>query len=242
MSSTRKRRGSAGFTLLEVMVAVAILAISLSAAFSTEAGAIRMAARARKMGHATLLARCKMGELEETLAKEGLPATLSSGSDDCCEDAEIDGYTCDWEIEPVLMPDTMFAPTDEAALGDDAQGVAPGEPAAVGAAKAQDLVGGGAESLMSGGADIGGIAAMAMQFVYPTLKASFESQIRRATVTVSWREGDNTRSFDVTQYIVAEQAVMPDAAGGATESGTDGTGVAPGTSPPGATNLFEGRR
>ena len=40
-----------------------------------------------------------------------------------------------------------------------------------------------------------------------SLKPSFESQIRRATVTVTWKEGSAEHSFDVTQYVVAAQPV-----------------------------------
>src|SRR5690606_3853502 len=58
-----RRRVLGGFTLLEVMVAVAILALSLVAIFSSEGGAIRAGARARQMSAATLLARCKMAEV-----------------------------------------------------------------------------------------------------------------------------------------------------------------------------------
>src|SRR5262245_15276787 len=90
------------------MVAMAILAIALGAVFSSEAGSVRMAARARKLGWASLLVRCKMGEIEEQIAKEGFPAMFDEGEDNCCTEAEIEGYTCKWEIEPVTMPDTMF--------------------------------------------------------------------------------------------------------------------------------------
>ena len=107
------RRASAGFTLLEVMVAIAILALSLTAIFASEAGAVKMAHRSRKMGLAALLVRCKMGEIEEQTASEGLPAVFDSGSDKCCEDGEIDGFSCDWEIVPVVLPDNMFAEDDD---------------------------------------------------------------------------------------------------------------------------------
>ena len=59
-------------------------------------------------------------------------------------------------------------------------------------------------ALLAGGG-LGGLASMAMSFVYPMLKPAFESQIRRATVTVHWKEGSIDHSFDVTQYIVADQ-------------------------------------
>jgi general secretion pathway protein I len=201
-----------GFTLLEVMVAIAILALSLTAIFSSEAGAIKMAHRSRKMGMATLLARCKMGEIEEQVAKEGLPALFDSGSDECCEEGEIDGFECEWEIAPVVMPETMF-PTgeeegEEGAGGDPmskigaAMGIDPSNPqAAAGMDPTQLLAGGG----------MGGLASMALSFVYPVLKPSFEAQIRRATVTVHWKEGEVGHEFDVTQYMVADQPLaMPD--------------------------------
>jgi general secretion pathway protein I len=234
----RGQRG-AGFTLLEVMVAVAILALSLTAIFSSEAGAVKMAYRSRKMGVATLLARCKMGEIEEEIAKLGLPAVFDSGSDACCEDAPAEGFTCDWEVDLIVMPETMFltdeedkdpsAQKDKAAQGAQAAqnnpsgfGNAPGVPGALpplpGAAATGTPPPGGAntatdplsalnkpsaEEMLSGGA-LGGIATMAMSMVYPSLKPWFEAQIRRATVTVRWKEGSNEHSFDVTQYLVAD--------------------------------------
>jgi general secretion pathway protein I len=204
-----KRRLRRGFTLLEVMVSIAILAICLTAVFSTEAGSVRMATRARKMGFATLLARCKMGELEEEIAVKGPPPLLTTGSDECCADAEIEGFSCAWEIEPIVMPDTMFSDTGEAA--ELLQGAA--ATTATSAKPTGNEMPAGATDLLGGGGDVDGMAAIAMQYVYPVLKPSFESQIRRATITVSWREGSAERSFDVTQYIVIEPgaALEPEA-------------------------------
>jgi general secretion pathway protein I len=197
-----------------------------------------MAYRARKMGTATLLARCKMGEVEEQVAKLGLPAVYDSGSDACCEDAPIEGYACDWEIDPVLLPETMFMTGEEkdanatdkdkalqgaqaAAQGSTAAGLgtAQGLPGAMtgmppagtatpfGAASTNDPLSAlnrpDSTALLSGGA-LGGIASMAMSMVYPMLKPAFEAQIRRATVTVRWKEGSIEHSFDVTQYLVAD--------------------------------------
>lgn len=102
-----------GFTLLEVMLSVAIVAIALGAVFSAEAGSVKMAQRARKLGFAALLSRCKMGEIEEDLAKKGLPTIYQSESDQCCKDAPIDGFHCKWEIVPIVMPESMFNGEDE---------------------------------------------------------------------------------------------------------------------------------
>jgi general secretion pathway protein I len=53
-----------GFTLLEVMIAMAILAIALTAVFSSQAQSISMAASARFETSAALLAQSKMAEYE----------------------------------------------------------------------------------------------------------------------------------------------------------------------------------
>ena len=54
-----------GFTLLEVMIAVAILGLSLTAIFSSEVGAANVAARARRQNVAATLAVEAMIETED---------------------------------------------------------------------------------------------------------------------------------------------------------------------------------
>lgn len=193
-----------GFTLLEVMVAVAILAIALTAIFSSQAGAIRVASRARFTTTATLLARCKMAEIEEQTMREGLPAVSATGVDACCEEGEVDGFECEWEISRIVLPDQAAVGDDEAAGGLGAalgggggeEGAAPTEPPAV------DQIMSGA--MMGGGGDM--VAEMALQYAFPILKPQIEEQVRRARVTVRWHEGEALRSFDVVQYLVQEQA------------------------------------
>ena len=197
---------TSGFTLLEVMVAVAILGITLVSIFSSEAGAIRMAGRARLLTAATLLARCKMGEIEEELMRTGLPAVSSRGSDECCEGGEIEGFECEWEISRVVIPDQMPpGEGDEEGGGGLLGGLLGGGGAEADATPAAppspaELLSG---SLMAGGGNM--ISQLAMQFVLPMLKPIIEEQIRRATVTVRWHEGEATQEFDVVQYVVAEQ-------------------------------------
>ncbi|MEY2668827.1 MAG: hypothetical protein RJA59_1465, partial [Pseudomonadota bacterium] len=61
----RIRRRDRGFTLLEVMVALAVLAASLMAVADLSGNALRNYVYARDLSVATLLARGKMAELEE---------------------------------------------------------------------------------------------------------------------------------------------------------------------------------
>jgi general secretion pathway protein I len=226
--------------------------MSLTAIFASEAGAAKVAHRSRKMGIAALAARCKMNELEEQIASEGLPALFDSGSDACCEETPAEGVTCDWEIELVTLPDTMFAP-EEPEPGSTDKPTDPGDKTA--AAKPPTDPGDKTqkapppdpmtalrdvdpESALAGGG-LGGMAAMALGYAYPVLKPAFEAQIRRATVTVHWKEGSSDHSFDVTQYVVAERPAGP-AEQEPTQSSPDGQ--AP-TVPPatGSTQTLRGK-
>jgi prepilin-type N-terminal cleavage/methylation domain-containing protein len=284
-----RARTRQAFTLLEVMLAVAIMAIALGSVFSAEAGSAKMAQRARKLGFATLLSRCKMGEIEEEVGKKGLPTVLMTDSDHCCKDAPIEGFKCKWEIVPIVLPDTMFGKDDDDKAKAGGSGAATSGPnasntgtgpnvssnskggmsglfgavtAALGGKKPEDsttpdpsktkdgktdpndkskqdpkdalskdpsnLLAGGKDE--HSGGDVDSMTSLAMQYVYPILKPAFQSQIRRATVTVGWSEGSADKTFELTQYIVAEQPVPlatdpnnPNALLGA-GTGTTGTG------------------
>ena len=64
---------------------------------------------------------------------------------------------------------------------------------------------------LGGGSDTSGLAEMAIGLAYPVLKPHIEEQVRRVNVEVFWLEGQSERSFDVVQYVVAEQPpAVPD--------------------------------
>ncbi|MCA9602393.1 MAG: type II secretion system protein [Myxococcales bacterium] len=199
-------RRRAGFTLLEVMVAVAILSLSLTAIFASEVRAIRVAHRSRTTSIATMLARCKMGEVEELVAREGLPAVEKTETDDCCEGAEMDGYTCEWTIERVVLPSPGGDSVD---LGQPGGAGSPGSTA--GAASGDDPMatlrsGDPVAALAAGGSlATGGFGSLILTYAFPILKPSFEEQVRRATVTIRWKEGTRDESFDVVEYLVDEK-------------------------------------
>ncbi|TFG93098.1 MAG: type II secretion system protein GspI [Syntrophobacterales bacterium] len=58
------KHASGGFTLLEVMLAMAILAISLTAVFQSQSQSISMAGRSRFETTAPLLAQSEMAQIE----------------------------------------------------------------------------------------------------------------------------------------------------------------------------------
>lgn len=203
-TSTRARPNAslkqAGFTLLEVMIAVAILGVGLSAIFSSEVQSAYTAAYARDANTAALLARCKMGEIEEQVLNQGFPAIDDSGEDGCCDDAEVDGFTCEWSIDRIVLPEGYL----EEEAGDDGLLDDIAEDQGAQAGVLDSMLSGGGLGLGGGG----GFAEMAISIAFPIMKPAIEEQVRRATVTVKWDHEGASRSgsFDVVQYLVAEQA------------------------------------
>ena len=196
-----------GFTLLEVMIAVAILGLSLTAIFSSEVGAANVAARARRQNVAATLARCKMGEIEEVIAIEGLPALEKKDTDSCCENAPVEGFECEWLVERIILPE-LGAQDDE---DEDEDPRDSSNRLLAEAAEEVDSQGGTPQEVIAGQA--GNLATLALQIGFPILKPFLEEQVRRATVTVRWKEGPKERGFDVTQYLVSDQpAPVDDAA------------------------------
>lgn len=190
-----------GFTLLEVMIAVAILGLSLTAIFSSEVGAANVAQRARRQNIAATLARCKMGEIEQVIGIEGLPVLEKKDSDNCCEHAPVEGFECDWIVERIILPELG---TDEE--GDQEEGEGPPADSRQALNETyEDLreQGGTPEEVVAGQA--GNLALLALQLGFPILKPFLEEQVRRVTVTVRWQEGPRERGFDVSQYLVSEQ-------------------------------------
>jgi general secretion pathway protein I len=191
-----------GFTLLEVMIAVAILGLSLTAIFSSEVGAANVGARARRQNVAVTLARCKMGEIEQIVGIEGLPAIEKKDTDNCCEHAPVEGFECEWLIERIILPEFGDQGDEDETAQDRSNS------RLTAAYDEVNSQGGTPQEVVAGQA--GNLAVLALQLGFPILKPFFEEQVRRATVTVRWKEGPSERGFDVTQYLVSEQIALPD--------------------------------
>jgi general secretion pathway protein I len=207
-----------GFTLLEVLVAISILGLGLTVILSSQTGMFASAKHSENLTHALFLARCKMTETELELMTDGYPLLDQNDSGKCCEDDDSE-YSCVWKVEQIELPQPgSFVPEDAGMLED---GGVPGTVDA--AALGTDLSALGAvnslqnpsgldgqdplNSLASLGSEEGaaGIGAMVMTLVYPDLKPMLEASIRKITVTVQWKEGNNDKEFSVTQYVTDPQ-------------------------------------
>ncbi len=214
--SRRKRAKRAAFSLLEVMVAVAILGLALSIILSAQGGLAASNKRAANMGQAANYARCKVTETEEKLLKFGYP-TLDAIDQDlpCCDD-ESGKFRCDVRVEKVILPIppqntleggaalSLGSATGPAGVASNAPGGILNNPLGTGGGLNFDGgIGGlgGQLTQATGGQGAAGLINMVIGFLYPQLKLMFEASIRRLTVTVRWTEGIVPRDFELVEYI-----------------------------------------
>src|SRR5580693_3048866 len=98
-----------GFSLLEVMFAVALFGAVVTFILSAQGGLMASNKRAATMSQAVQIARCRMSELEEKQLKLGYPEIEEKDTSNvCCDDEVVDAFTCDWEVERVKLPESTM--------------------------------------------------------------------------------------------------------------------------------------
>jgi len=226
-----------GFTLLEVMIATAIVAMGLASVFGSNVIAARRVAHARMITQATLVGQCRMTQVEAWLRKNQLPQTdqrvddpPDMGETRCCEPP----FTCEANVEKIELPSppkvssdatSQLLNTAASALAgsqfgaNGAQGTNGSNPlealagalGGLGAAGAPQP-GQGAMGAGSNAPNIQGVQAAILAGIYPTLKPLLEGAIRRVTVRVAWHEGSREFHFDLIQYVTNPGQTLPSGA------------------------------
>ena len=175
-------RGGRGFTLLEVMVALAILAGALVALSEVVAGALRNEVRARNLQVATLLARGKMAQLEDRYEWKGLPA--SDASEEGTFDDEGHPEVA-WKVEVAAPPGTVDGDSVlRAVTGTDLKGLLPPPD------QAPQL------------APFAGAITAILQPTLQRLGAGIKKGLREVRLTVSWKENGREESFEVKTHLL----------------------------------------
>jgi general secretion pathway protein I len=207
-----------GFTLLEVVVAMAILGVALLAIFDLNAGAVASHAYVKRITVATQLARSKMTDIEQELYDKGfeLDDEVTRSGDFAAEGWS--GYT--WKAR-ILAPHTAGVTPDK--LLEALFALPPGEGGGLaalfgglggadgGAGGLAALSGGISNSALPPGASgpsgmnaLGPFAALAQTQVTQLLD-QIRRGVREVRVTVLWKEGNRTESLDVVTDLVSLQ-------------------------------------
>jgi general secretion pathway protein I len=203
--SLSKGERASGFTLLEVMVALAILAGAMLAVSQMTSGALRNHARAVRLEVATLLARGKLASLQDGFDKNGFRDfdQTDEGSFDEQGHPEVR-----WKLE-VLKPSVELGPDQILAVLTGARN-ADGEPMDL-----ATLLGGGGkggdgkstplETIFPGAAAAAGTLNMQLAMIGENIKKG----LRQIRLTVSWKDGARDESFTVVTHLIAFPGVSP---------------------------------
>ncbi len=172
-------RGGGGFTLLETVVALAILAISLSSLLTSNASSVDVIGRSRDLTVATLLAQSKFIDIEEHLIDEKFKQGTESEKGDFKDEGWPD-YKWAYEVREISVD-----------LLDFSQGV---ENLIPGAADMEDE----AKDVME--ASVDGIMGTLGPMVDPFLN-DVANSLRLIYLTVTWPRGRYYQSASFSRLV-----------------------------------------
>lgn len=195
-----RRRSAAGFTLLEIMVAVAILSSTLVVLLQIVTNNIRATNHAKLTTAATFLARTKMSDLEDQILYEGFISENESKKGTFKEDG-YPQFSWDTLIERIELPTDMTQKTQDAANDKTKDSKDP-------------------MAMMTG--FLGGLMS---SFIEP-IKNGLQESVRKVTVRVTWDEhGRPDQSIEVVQYLTDPSQIEKKMLFG---GGPSGSGAPPG--------------
>jgi general secretion pathway protein I len=202
-SQAFRSRRAAGFSLLEVMVAMAILGISLVVLIRITTSNVRSAAHARLVTTATFLARAKLAAMEDGIAADGFTDSDQEDGGDFGDEG-FPQFRWTSLIERVELPTDVAAKAQEAA----------------GQQTEQATTGPSSNPMMALAGMMGGF----MSTLIEPIRIGLQESVRHITVTVYWREvGREEQSFEVVAYLT-DPAKLDLAMGTPAGAGTGGTG------------------
>ena len=196
-----RRRGDQGFTLLEVMVAMAILAMSMTSLLASQTASIRATRYAQQVTAIAFLAEYQLIETEYIVRKEGgwvLEDKIYEGNFAAQGWSDIK-YKC--VVDFLELPDysKLRAAKDES-----------------------DRAKQGESSLYY--KDAGDKAFGALAMVWPMVKQAIERSIRKVKCTVFWKDGSIANEYTIATFWADPEKLktLPGLGGEAKEGDEDG--------------------
>lgn len=169
----RNNSAEEGFTLLEVIIAIAIMVMALGSILTVQSGSLNASAKAREMNIVAMLAKSKMVDIEGTF--EGKPFNEVKKEDGGAFPAPYEEYRWTTLVKEIEFPNlSATAPTQGG--GDSA---------------------GGGESAGGGGGQ-----PQAAETLTRLVTNFLSKAVREVTVTVIWKRGTNDQKFSLTTYWV----------------------------------------
>ena len=197
------RSRSGGFTLVEVMLALAILGMALVMLMRSAASSLFATSQAQMLGVVTDLARGKMYDLEEQLMKDGFNTADQSLQGDF---ADAGWATVEWEakVETAEMPNLESVKEVGSAAAKD------GGLAARAGVKQPPGAGSGSA------ADAEAAATATTGFIeqyYSMISELLKVSMRKVTLTVKWKVLGRDRDMKVVYYVTDAEGLAKSADG-----------------------------
>ena len=226
-----KRRISSGFTLLEVMIGLALLGLGLIVLIKFAAGSIFNSEEAHMMGVVTDLGRGKMYDIEEILLKVGFTDTSQSNeSEECFTDEGWPNICYSYKVEEPKLPSFDELTTMAEGKAKDMMGSGSGSAlGSAGAAAAMGSGGGlqnsalggmlGMVGMFGGSQDIDAAAGGAMiQGQYGMFQEVLKVSVRKVTLTLKWKVLGSDRDMKVVAFFTDPSAMNKTLLGGMTNA------------------------
>jgi prepilin-type N-terminal cleavage/methylation domain-containing protein len=199
-----------GFSLLEVMISMAILAIALVSLTRTVTGNVRATMHARMVTAATFLARTKISTIEQVIQEVGFSESEAEDQGDFKEEG-FERFAWKAKVERVKLPTSAIQDVQQATQKRTTS------------KNPMDVLSGFMGSFMT--------------TLMEPIRLGLEGSVRRITLKVQWTEpGRPPQEFEIVTFLtdpsklnMAMQGPVGAAAAGATPGGKTGTATTPGS-------------
>lgn len=204
MTTPTRRRG--GFTLLETMVAMAILSVALMAIFDLNSGAVANHVYTKRLTVAALLSRSKMTDLEQKLYDDG----FEQDDDEQSGDFSDEGWPqFKWRARIIapktdgVTPDQLIGAIFNLPMGGGDSGDPLGGLASLFGGGGGDGKGGTPPGGTTSASPLGASAMSMAQPMFTQMVDQLTKSVREVHLTVYWKEGTQVESVDVVTHVVS---------------------------------------